>query len=830
MSGCEFEIQVPPPAVIEVTVGERGPVGPQGPPGDPGGPPGPQGPPGAPGQDGSTWHQDSGPPLDTIGVDGDFYLDVDTSDVYQKSGGVYGLIANLSGAPGDPGPVGPAGEAGEDAVLSDTPATPVSVVSAQPGTADMACRADHRHSVIVGTPQALLVGGSNQTGSGTSLSRSDHRHALPPFGQTAGTFAEGSDPRFEDSREALPHHTTHESGGLDSLNLSGLSGLTADPQTHETAKGGALVSTRKRINLIDGANVTITVADNAGADRTDVTIASTGGGGGAGDIEAVTAGAGLTGGGTVGEVSLQVDFGSGAAQVRPGNDPAYTDARTPSLHAASHQVGGADELNLTGLSGVLADPQVANKIATNAQPVVIGQTPPQAGQVLQASSSTAAQWTTLATSAGGGGGGITSQVLVPFMASATYAVPAGHKLVGCWIRPGAGGGGGGGRGGSGNGTATQGGGSGGSGHPGMSCTLAYRAIEAQAGDLLDIQIGAGGAGGVGAILGSAAGQGGMGGDSTITNVSKSTLLIRATADASQGWRPAKQGQGGAGEIGAGAAPSVAAADIFYRWPDRAPPSTVVATNGCIGMAGLAGGAVSGYGQNTSTRSPGSLDGKPFGNYPHFTPPPGASAGANGGTGGGGSAGRGGGSACEGDDVPLLGQAPMLGPGSGRGGTPGNGGNGSATGQGQQGGAGGDGESGSFGRGGGGGASGAGAGGGVTGGLWSAGGAGGRGSDGACVLVLNQVTPLAVAARSADFLAAVNSTYFVNTSAAQVTATLPPVATNEGNAIRFKRSGANNLVIQADGSELIDGSTTLTLIANFEWAELVCVAGQWSQIS
>ena len=40
-------------------------------------------------------------------------------------------------------------------------------------------------------------------------------------------------------------------------------------------KGGTLVGTRKEINLIEGSNVTLTVADNAGSDRVDVTVAAT---------------------------------------------------------------------------------------------------------------------------------------------------------------------------------------------------------------------------------------------------------------------------------------------------------------------------------------------------------------------------------------------------------------------------------------------------------------------------------------------------------------------------------------------------------------------------
>lgn len=45
-------------------------------------------------------------------------------------------------------------------------------------------------------------------------------------------------------------------------------------------KAGVLVGTRRGLNLIEGSNVTLTVADDAGNDEVDVTIASTGGSGG----------------------------------------------------------------------------------------------------------------------------------------------------------------------------------------------------------------------------------------------------------------------------------------------------------------------------------------------------------------------------------------------------------------------------------------------------------------------------------------------------------------------------------------------------------------------
>jgi hypothetical protein len=47
----------------------------------------------------------------------------------------------------------------------------------------------------------------------------------------------------------------------------------------DVRKAGTLIGTRPAINLIDGANQTITVADNSGSNRVDVTVAETIGGG-----------------------------------------------------------------------------------------------------------------------------------------------------------------------------------------------------------------------------------------------------------------------------------------------------------------------------------------------------------------------------------------------------------------------------------------------------------------------------------------------------------------------------------------------------------------------
>jgi hypothetical protein len=64
------------------------------------GPPGPTGDDGAPG---SVWRNGSGVPSNGLGIDGDYYLDDDTGEVYEKSGGTYSVVADITG------PAGPSG-------------------------------------------------------------------------------------------------------------------------------------------------------------------------------------------------------------------------------------------------------------------------------------------------------------------------------------------------------------------------------------------------------------------------------------------------------------------------------------------------------------------------------------------------------------------------------------------------------------------------------------------------------------------------------------------------------------------------------------------------
>lgn len=59
------------------------------------------------------------------------------------------------------------------------------------------------------------------------------------------------------------------------LNSDGTPKDNLSTQKIEVAKAGTLQGTRKQINFINGANATVTVADNGGGNRVDVTVAAT---------------------------------------------------------------------------------------------------------------------------------------------------------------------------------------------------------------------------------------------------------------------------------------------------------------------------------------------------------------------------------------------------------------------------------------------------------------------------------------------------------------------------------------------------------------------------
>lgn len=75
---------------------------------------------GVAGTNGSVWHNGSGIPANSLGVEGDYYLNTVTGDVYLKALGSYSLIANIMGATGATGPTGATGAAGTNGATGAT--------------------------------------------------------------------------------------------------------------------------------------------------------------------------------------------------------------------------------------------------------------------------------------------------------------------------------------------------------------------------------------------------------------------------------------------------------------------------------------------------------------------------------------------------------------------------------------------------------------------------------------------------------------------------------------------------------------------------------------
>jgi hypothetical protein len=111
-------------------IGATGPTGATGTSGNAGanGATGPTGPTGANGTAGSngadgityTWRNGAGVPSDGLGINGDYYLNNTTSDVYFKAGGTYSIVANIKGSTGDTGSTGLTGPTGPTGALGPT--------------------------------------------------------------------------------------------------------------------------------------------------------------------------------------------------------------------------------------------------------------------------------------------------------------------------------------------------------------------------------------------------------------------------------------------------------------------------------------------------------------------------------------------------------------------------------------------------------------------------------------------------------------------------------------------------------------------------------------
>jgi hypothetical protein len=139
------------------------------------------------------------------------------------------------------------------------------------------------------------------------------------------------------------HHVQHEDGGLDEISVAGLSGKLADEQTPEAHAANHEVGGTDELDLT-GLSGVLADEQDPQAHALDP---------GSGKHTGPLPEASVTFGGS----GHNHSGGASGALVDWANIANKPASFTPSAHASSHQNGGSDELDLTGLSGVLADPQ-----------------------------------------------------------------------------------------------------------------------------------------------------------------------------------------------------------------------------------------------------------------------------------------------------------------------------------------------------------------------------------------------------------------------------------------------------------------------------------------
>jgi hypothetical protein len=144
----------------------------------------------------------------------------------------------------------------------------------------------HGNSVhtTTGTPGNSAVGDSAAQGSSASVARLDHVHgresfAIPGPSAVGDSAAAGSASTVAHSDHVHGREAFATPTDLGNANAAGSAATVphADhvhKRTVRVKKAGTDIGTRNAVNLIEGANVTLTVADNSGSDQVDVTIAA----------------------------------------------------------------------------------------------------------------------------------------------------------------------------------------------------------------------------------------------------------------------------------------------------------------------------------------------------------------------------------------------------------------------------------------------------------------------------------------------------------------------------------------------------------------------------
>lgn len=225
-------------------------------------------------------------------------------------------------------------------VVAD-PASPhdVDAGAASVGISEKFSRGDHRHHVATGSPVALTPGASSAPGSSANLAAADHVHALPAFGTSAGTFAEGSDSRItsavQPARQIIAG--TGLSGGGSFAADRTLSVSFGTSSTTVTVGNDSRLADDRTASGLRTASGIVTVSAAAAPAASSVLTASSGTAAswqplpvGVVPSRQIIAGTGLAGGGDLtADRTLSLVFGTASGTACSGNDPRLSDARVP---------------------------------------------------------------------------------------------------------------------------------------------------------------------------------------------------------------------------------------------------------------------------------------------------------------------------------------------------------------------------------------------------------------------------------------------------------------------------------------------------------------------
>lgn len=259
-------------------------------------------------------------------------------------------------------------EANDDAVYVELTLHYQRVVVAQYTATDAR---DHVGAILADTDSVLLAYDDETpeitaevqyagTGSAGTAARSDHDHDAD-YAALGHDHAAADVTDFAEAAQDAVGGILTDSATVDFTYSDGTPSITAgvidntSTQKVRVSKGGSLVGTRRQINLIEGANVVLTVADDAGNDRVNVTVASSGGGEGGGGSLIVKSGGDSVGTATAldfdadgfavadeggGSITVAPAFGTGAGQVAEGDHGHASGDVSDFAEAAQDAVGG----------------------------------------------------------------------------------------------------------------------------------------------------------------------------------------------------------------------------------------------------------------------------------------------------------------------------------------------------------------------------------------------------------------------------------------------------------------------------------------------------------